>query len=232
MNLYRIILLIALVTAYKSIYAQNKYCEHYEANCNAVGDFVQEYDFKIRQAAKNAKADPIFFIAIVAPEIANYSAIQNEVEYRMMEVFYVNWGEKYANFSIGHFQMKPIFARQIENEVASKSFLSAFRSKFEYKGKDETAIRKERVERLNSVDWQLAYLTIYYLLVEQRFKALSFTSLSDRLSFYAAAYNCGYTHSVSHIKEWMGVAWFPNYGKPPAFKYANVAVDLWNRLKD
>ncbi len=210
----------------------SSFCQDRPQACLALTEFWQEQSLEIRAAAKLAGEQPEFFVSIAGPEIANFSRLKNMIEYRTMEVFYVNWGEDYANFSIGPMQMKPIFAKQIELDLERFSSLKDWRSKFAYRSRDPIEMRRERIERLNSAHWQLQYLAAFCKLLPLHHPSLKFDSETERLIFCAAAYNRGYTHSSTEIKEWSLVAWFPDYGRPPAYPYANVALEIWEILKN
>lgn len=215
----------------QNTFSQKTYCQWEVANCQAVEEFVLEHHEEIARQAALAEKQPPFFLAVVAPEIANFNAIRNEVEYRILEVFYVEKGTDYANYSVGHFQMKPIFVEQLEIELNSRKEMTDFRAAFQYHSKDAKEIRAMRVRRLKSVFWQLRYLMLFHRLIKLRFPQLENTALQNHLQFTAAAYNRGYTHREETIRQWMQVAWFPNYGQPPAFIYSDLALDFWKRIK-
>ncbi len=231
-NLWFQLLIIILCTFVPLLNsAQSAYCVWQPANCQMVEEFVLEHHDEIAQQAQLAGVEAPFFLAVVAPEVANFNQLRHEVEYRMLEVFYVEGGTDYANYSVGHFQMKPIFVEQLEQEIKDRDALADLRSSFQYHSQDQREIRSMRVRRLNSVYWQLRYLMVYHRVVQLRFKQLDWEDQADQLAFYAAAYNRGYTHSVSTIKAWMQVAWFPNYGQEPSFIYSEVALDFFGKIK-
>lgn len=51
--------------------------------------------------------------AIVFPEIMRYNGLKDGIETESLRTLYVQFGEDYADFSIGLFQMKPCFAQQL-----------------------------------------------------------------------------------------------------------------------
>jgi len=212
--------------------SEESYCESFPFNCSMVTNFYQQYKPEIDGVAQRLTVDPAFLLAIVSPEIANFNIIQNELEYRTVEVFYVNLGDDYANFSIGYFQMKPIFAKQIEREIQNRKGLTIYRSEFDYPDKDELEVRRARVKRLNDVKWQMAYLEVFFKIMQIKHKDVIFKNSREKLAFYAAAYNRGYTHSEQEIRRWVGVRWFPNYGEAPSIAYARVALELLELLKE
>ena len=67
-------------------------------------------------------------LAVVFPEIVRYSDLEDLIQIRALKVLYVQYGRKYADFSVGHFQMKPSFIEQLEadwNRLASAEEKSA-----------------------------------------------------------------------------------------------------------
>jgi hypothetical protein len=210
---------------------QLTYCQWQAANCQAVEEFVLEHHDEIQRQAQLAKVSAPFFLAVVAPEIANYNLLKDQVEYRMLEVFYVEKGKDYANYSVGPFQMKPIFVEQLEQELNQRSELKDLSAAFQYHSTDLFEIRKMRVRRLKTVYWQLRYLMLYHQIIRLRFPDLQEKSTEEQLQFLAAAYNRGYTHSKETILKWMQTAWFPNYGEPPSFIYSELAVDFWKKIR-
>lgn len=66
--------------------------------------------------------------AIVFPEVIRYSVIRNKLELHGLFTLYVQYGERYSDFSVGYFQMKPSFARQLELDVFTGDSRGRFRN--------------------------------------------------------------------------------------------------------
>lgn len=232
-NMFAILLSIMSLSTkvVKAQEVEESYCQNFPEHCDFLTQFYKAHYKKIEIHAAALKLSPSFFLAIVAPEVANFNPIQNELEYHSMSYFYVNWGEAQANFSIGYFQMKPIFVRQLESEIQKRSALKSNQAAFAYKRTDEVEIRRERLERLYELDWQLNYLAIFCKIMAIKHQYTLFKSEADKLAFYAAAYNRGYTHPEAEIRRWIGVKWFPNAGKGGDFAYASVALELWGLIQ-
>ena len=99
-------------------------------------------------------------MAIVAPEVCLYSSLSDKAETYTLKVLYAQTGK--GNFSIGYFQMKPLFAEQIETIISSQNILKS--KYFELIIDEDTAqaTRAERVARLSSLKYQVLYLAAFY----------------------------------------------------------------------
>src|SRR5512133_283654 len=75
-------------------------------NRNWMEPVLEKYDIPYRLA-----------ISVVFPELVRYSALRDKMETTLLKALYVNLGDEYANFSIGHFQIKPSFASIIREEA-------------------------------------------------------------------------------------------------------------------
>jgi hypothetical protein len=154
----------------------------------------------IWDSLKMHQVDPAFAIAIVFPEIMRYSEIKDKIEKGGLFSLYIYYGEKYANFSVGEFQMKPSFARQLEEDLAKLPKRKA-RQYPAINTADIQNARKERVKRLDDLQWQVRYLALFMRIMDQRYKNTQWTSNAEKLKFYATAYNFGYTKSYTAIYE-------------------------------
>ena len=72
---------------------------------------------KMAQKAIKFHHENDFVTAIVYPELLRYNYIQDFIETSGLELIYMRYGAKTADFSIGHFQMKPSFAEHIEKYI-------------------------------------------------------------------------------------------------------------------
>ena len=149
-------------------------------------------------------------LSIVAPELMRWSAFQDFFETKADEILYVQKGAEAANFSIGHFQMKPHFVEQLEEYVANHTDLATF-SYVVLKEKDAKESRRQRIERLKRFDWQLRYAHVYWLVAKDKFKNRHFPSIKERVTFFATAYNYGFMKPEAEIEAWQKKKAFP-YG--------------------
>jgi hypothetical protein len=169
---------------------------------------------------------PAFGFSIVAPEIGHFSVWRNRMETTATELFYVELGEEYADFSIGPLQMKPTFAERVEQEIAllglnEFSFLTTFNTK------NEAVIRKRRVERLNSYRWQLSYLCAFLRIMQHR---EGLTLNVNDLEEAANAYNAGFWVSPARRVQLKNSKLFPSRFSTQKFAYGKIAREYFGRL--
>lgn len=204
---------------------EKAYPEEYQDALN----YLKENRPQIQNTLRGFQTDPNVLIAVVFPEIVRFSGVQNLVETASLELLYVRYGQGYADFSIGRFQMKPSFAEKAEEYLTQNSLESIY-PQITYKSHDAKEIRKERIQRLKTLSWQLIYLAIFERIVQHKF-AIPWNHLQHKITFLAAAYNHGFTHTQKEIESWIGKKAFP-YG--PAYKgtqyaYTEIAYDVYLR---
>ncbi len=156
----------------------------------------------INDSLKKENINPEFAVAIIFPELIRYSAIQDIIEVSALKTLYIQYGTKYSDFSIGHFQMKPSFAEKIEEIFSAKN------KKTKFSKKNSPQSRLDRIKRLDSDVWQLRYLIMFIKIMDSRFANEIFINESEKLRFYATAYNCGFTKSAQEIKDRINLSFF------------------------
>lgn len=166
-------------------------------------------------------------LAIVFPEMIRWSAFKDFFETKSLETLYVVGGKDAADFSIGYFQMKPSFVEALEKYVAEHAALEHCRYIVPMP-KSDVECRLERVKRLKQFDWQLRYAYVYWSVAHDLFQGRSFKTPTERVRFYATAYNCGFTKPVKEIESWLTKRAFP-YGaqyKGSQVVYADIAIEF------
>jgi hypothetical protein len=121
------------------------------------------------------------------------------MEIQALKTLYVQYGQNYADFSVGRFQIKPSFALKLETDLKQHPL---FKLEPLLKGIDTTQTPKarlERVKRLETETWQLQYLIWFINLVQKRFEKISGNQETERLIFFSTAYNCGYFKTEEQI---------------------------------
>jgi hypothetical protein len=175
---------------------------------------------------------PAFGKAVVFPEVIRYSALQDVIETGALCTLYAQYGQKYADFSIGRFQMKPSFAWLIERDVRQLTNLSDH-DLARTDTTDTPQARLARVKRLESAEWQVKYLVAFILIMDSRYGKEYPAEDERKLGFYATAYNCGYNHSAVIIKRNMARADFhtglTRSGK--CYNYADIAADYYRATR-
>lgn len=177
-------------------------------------------------------ADSDVLRAVVFPELIRYSIIMDYLETASLELVYINTGE--VDFSIGRFQMKPSFAENIENYFISDSAVFIdFQHPFRYVSDDIYQIRKERVERLKSVDKQLHYLGAFYKIMEYKYPQWESWDEDFRIRFISTAYNHNFEADEKQIRLFITRKFFP-WGKnnrSVKYNYSSISLDYYKSLK-
>jgi hypothetical protein len=204
----------------------NRYEKIFSTDFTNALSYLNIHSKQFNQSAKVYGNQPQLLSTIVFPELMRYSNVKDILETSALELIYVENGISAADFSIGRFQMKPSFAEAIEEEVKSNTILNSNYKKLNFAEKNSSELnRKERITRLQSLDWQLVYLNAFVSICKIKFKNEKFESTEDSLSFYSSAYNTGFTKSSEDIRSNCLKCYFP-YGtkyKGKQYSYADVA---------
>jgi hypothetical protein len=193
----------------------------------SVTTFVQENEKEI--IAQLGPAYPVT-LAIVAPEIIRYNRFRDFFETESLRLIYVEHGAEVVDFSIGPFQMKPSFVEKLENKLKADSFLYLqFTEICAYPTSDPALIRKERVSRLESLEWQLKYLKCAITYLDGRFKEKSWASVTEKLRYYSTCYNHDLDATEEEIHAWGQVKIFPyGLGNPLSrYAYHEIVIDYY-----
>lgn len=173
-------------------------------------------------------------VAIVAPEISQYSVVGNWAQQRTLSISYILYGR--GDFSVGVFQMKPSFAEAIERIVASDTSLLRLHPLIPLPVDSDTGEmslrerRHSRLERLASVEWQCRYLAAFISIAERSTAAMKFGDIGERLRYFATLYNAGIKLTEVQVKARQRRMQFPRFGNEK-FNYADVAVEFYRRMK-
>lgn len=172
-------------------------------------------------------------LAVVFPEIIRFNSLEDLIQVRTLKVLYVQYGRKYANFSVGHFQMKPSFAEQLEADwnglvSAAEKAVAGIPA---FDEGDRSDARRERTLRLDDMRWQVQYLRVFMAVMKKRHRNVVFSDVEDRLRFYATAYNSGYTAGEERIRRAMLEKRFhlELYSQKRTYNYADVALFFFRR---
>jgi hypothetical protein len=217
-------------------FAPDTYLKRYPKEY-AGGEFIIRSKLKLADSVcSRFRLSSKYVLPIVFPECTRFSSLSDRIESSANYYLYCTLGEKYANFSIGHFQMKPSFVEQLEKSVLASPSLSHLHyiADFGKFSKDESAVRKLRISRLESDWWQMQYLCCFYLVMDNKYPASKWKNQEEKLSFYAAAFNRGFFLSEQKILDWMSVPAFPNGSSAPAvnFPYSSIALEYFRNFTD
>jgi len=167
-------------------------------------------------------------LAVVFPEIIRFKSLEDKIQVRALKVLYVQYGRKYADFSVGHFQMKPTFTEQIERDY-NRLFSAAEKKAAEiapFDTGDSSALRKERVVRLDDLHWQARYLRLFMMVMGKLYQSRAFDDDPEKLRFYATAYTTGYAKGEKTIRRIMPTRHFHVQLLLPKtrYSYADIAA--------
>ena len=193
-------------------FTQNRYHIEYETECSFALDFYEENKLEFENKSAILDLESAFLFSIVAPEVSQYVQLSNSIETYSLKVLYVQYGKGYADFSIGHFQMKPSFIESLEKHIAADKELKNKYDHYLFKQPETKNARIKRVDRLNSLSWQINYLTAFCDVVLHKFKNIQFLSDTEKVKFFAAAYNSGFHKSDNELKKMQKLKYFPRFG--------------------
>ncbi len=162
--------------------------ENYVSENKFMGDSMQKYGIS-----------PILGWSIVFPELLRYNSLKNYLEVTALQTLYIQFGNSYANFSVGWFQMKPSFAMSLQ-----KSWMQNQKNYFgfpvlSFDTTDTPEARRSVVSLLNSDAGQLLYLMMFVKIMD--FKAWSFENKDEKLKIYATAYNSSFHYNKETLQK-------------------------------
>jgi hypothetical protein len=145
-------------------------------------------------------------VAVIFPEQIRYSTLQNVMETAAVKALYVQGGTRMANFSIGRFQMKPSFAEEVEREWMQTDWRHDYGIYFDLS--ENVEARRARILRLDDVQWQCIYLSLFVKLLYHRCPQLSELNEVEQVRFCATAYNASFKGSYEDIQSKSRKAFF------------------------
>jgi hypothetical protein len=192
--------------------------------------FVTGNEKWIRPVLEKYRVDYYEAISVVFPELVRYSALRDKMEITLLKALYINLGEEYANFSIGHFQMKPSFAETIIKEgmklTGRKTPLVRDSTGYE----DIRNYRAAIVSSLEDINSQLDYLVVFFKIAGKKFDLKKMDEHS-RITFLAAAYNYGPLHSEMEITEMSSRKFFSTkLVSRDLYSYADISLYWYNHV--
>ncbi|NPV01157.1 MAG: hypothetical protein HPY53_07225 [Brevinematales bacterium] len=236
-----IIFLLVILSGFSRLLAASpNYPEIFGQDFMKALNISLEIKAQVVKICKEMKADPELVLPPAFPELIRFSLFRDSMELFTLEVFYVNFGSGVNDFSVGMFQMKPSFVEQMENYLNTHDELKIYRPLFVYKfPNDPSAIRKERLDRLAKVEWQIRYLVLFSKIAEQVFPKQQGQTKAEMVKFYAGVYNTGFWKTKEQILKTMQLNIFPNGMSYPVEQnnYSDIALyffeNYWQKfLKD
>jgi len=195
-------------------------------------EFMKTNGTYFEMVSKRFGNDPRFLKGIVFPELIRYSQFSDLLETGTLEWLYVEGGSKAADFSIGHFQMKPSFVETLEGFVSSEESLKEEYGFLVLNGSG-SSFRKTRIDRMKDQAWQFVYLSCFFDCALKKFATEKWSSDEDKLRFIATVYNAGLHLSKDEIQKLIFFPSFPygtKFSAQDQYAYSDVAVDYFQRL--
>lgn len=143
--------------------------------------------------------DPLVAESVIFPELVRFSTFRDRIERATMRRLYAHGGSEKGNFSIGVFQMKATFAERLETLWMQTDYPETYDLRFDLR--DEIHIRKARLERLCSEEWQCVYLALFLRLVPGLYPQCQRLDVEDKVVFLATAYNYSFAVPYEQIQR-------------------------------
>jgi hypothetical protein len=219
---FAIILLLVPVSLHSQ---QPNYREIFGDDWKKAEAFVDDNRIWIQPLLEENNISFPLAIAVIFPELVRYSALSDKMETSMLKILYINLGEEYANFSIGHFQMKPSFAETIREkapEILNRTSDISFKRQEAFE--DIRQYRKSIVSDLEDAKIQLNYLIAFYKICNNEYD-LAEKEEVQRVKFLATVYNFGIGKSDAQIEEMIERKFFnTKLFSSEKYSYADVAL--------
>jgi hypothetical protein len=223
---------IAVFSYAKKEYSNPDFGKTFGTKAQAAKQKLQSLNEQFLLCSKLCSEKIVFMQSLVFPEVMRYNSLKDGIETESLRTLYVQFGQEYANFSIGIFQMKPTFAVQVETKAKQLLPNSIYKDlQLMYEETDEESIREKRVERLQDDEWQLVYLTAFICICNETCKQKSFVDNKEKLQWYATVYNAGFDKTDTYISQKIKQEnFYLNQGMPEKkFKYAAIASWYYNK---
>jgi hypothetical protein len=202
---------------------------NYLSEFNSAIEYYKENKLKFNNIDNHLGKEFIF--SIVAPELSQYGVISDLAQTYSLKVMYAQGGKDYSDFSIGYFQMKPSFIEKLETEIVTNRNLNEQFGFCLFPDPENREARVTRIERLEQLDWQITYLRIFLAIMNLKTASIQFPNDTEKLKYFATAYNLGFEKSKTQIENNFQSKQFPHFGDLK-FNYSEVSQEFYQHLKD
>lgn len=223
---------VAALAFAKKMYSNADFGKTFGTKASVAEDKLKSMHESFVLCADAAGEDLSFMQAIVFPEMMRYNSLKDGIEAESLRSLYVQFGQEYANFSIGIFQMKPSFAQEVEARAKQLLPDTVYKNlELTYTTEDDEAVRQQRIERLMDEDWQMIYLTAFVCICHKIYVHKNFSSQTEKLQWYATLYNAGFDKTETYISKKIKEDNFYLQEAMPGkkFKYAAIASWFYNK---
>ena len=230
MRLYILLLILLAPAAVKT--QPIDYREIFGGDWEKAEQYINANRDWMEPVLENHRIEHRLGLAVIFPELVRYSALRDKMETTLLKALYINLGEEYANFSIGHFQMKPSFAmhvREHANTVMDREWVTDHPDSSHYGNIKD--YRRSVVADLEDPVREFGYLAAFFSLCETRYNTGEMEEIK-KLKFLATAYNCGINRSSEEIESMTDGRYFnTKLFKTDNYSYADVSLFWYNLHK-
>ena len=184
------------------------YSEIFSNDYQRANQFLKKEEW-IDSVIQSHGLTPKEVMAIAFPELIRYNSIQDKIETFALETLYVQYGKKYANFSVGEFQIKPSFAERIEIDFIEKFGTKELVTNFQINHIDtiqNQESRMKRVKRIKSKIGMVNYLCLFWKIMNTNYP--TWKNEEEKIKFFATAYNSSYWKSKHEIDYFQSKKFF------------------------
>lgn len=166
--------------------------------------FVEENKEWMLKTCNDNNVDFNFTSSVIFPELIRYSALRDKIEITLLKALYVHYGAEYSNFSIGVFQIKPGCAEEILQHISKLNdrqlydHFSCF-----FRRQSDMEKRLTIVKELEEPSREIYFVVALIRILEKRYRHKNWENPDNKLRFFAAAYNTGFSSSEKHIRKMM-----------------------------
>ena len=218
----RILIVFITPLFFQSVDYREVFSDDYE---NAVR-FVSENSELFLEYSAIFNTDPEIIIPVLFPEAIRYSIVSDYIETKSLELAYIYSAT--ADFSIGYFQMKPSFIEDLELSIKKyPEKLFKYNSLLISENKTQPEIRKERIERLKSLEYQVVYANCLYDILKIIHPHVFFSDKPFQIKFISTAFNHGFLSGQTEILDYASKAFFPLGGKNCSEKFVYNDISLY-----
>jgi hypothetical protein len=223
-----------LTAAFGLLFVSTNLAQRHEENYSEIfsGNYQQAIKFLQTEKAIDSiilshGLNPKEAVAVIFPELIRYNSIQDKIETFALETLYVQYGKRYANFSVGEFQIKPSFAEKLEIDFIKEFQEKKWSTQYQIKATDtipDPEHRMTRLKKIKSKTGMAHYLCLFWKVMNSKYP--TWKSQEEKIRFFATAYNSHYWASRQEIESFLAKKFFHTGLSMTSTKY-NYADIAW-----
>ena len=231
-SVFHILIFLFLLQNLYSQPAPNGLTSYAEQNKKIFSSGMALYNSIQQQLKSEGFNDTEFSLSIIFPELLRYSEMADEIETITNKIIYRASPES-EGFSIGYFQMKPIFAESIEIAIAKNSQLKNKYPEIDFSGtKNKRTERINRINRLRDLRTEYIYIQAFIEICTEKFD-LTDENEETKIKLLATAYNSGFFYTRQQLERISQKNAYP-FGSDDAeskWNYAQLCYDFYSLTK-